>query len=121
MKILLIEDDKFFQTFYSLKLNEAGFEVESAKDGEEGLFKMRSAKPSLILLDLIMPTKDGFQVLDEKSKDPTISSIPVIVFSTLGQEQDVEKAKSLGATDYVNKTFFDFNNLLSKINLLIAR
>lgn len=119
MKILLIEDDKFFQTFYSLKLKEAGFDVEVAVDGEEGIAKIQSYNPNLILLDLIMPKKNGFEVLLEKSKDTSIKSIPVIVFSTLGQDQDVKKAMGLGAIDYVNKTFFNFENLLNKINLVI--
>lgn len=121
MKILLIEDDKFFQTFYSLKLKEAGFEVEIAIDGEEGIAKIQSYNPNLVLLDLIMPKKDGFEVLLEKSKITSISNIPVIVFSTLGQDQDVKKALSLGASDYVNKTFFNFENLLNKINLVISK
>lgn len=121
MKILLIEDDKFFQNFYSLKLKEAGFEVETADDGIQGIEKIKASNPNLILLDLIMPGKDGFQVLVEKSNDETIKNIPVIVFSTLGQEQDVKKALSLGATDYINKTFFDFNNLSTKINLILSK
>lgn len=121
MKILLIEDDKFFQNFYSLKLKEAGFEVETADDGLQGLDKIKASNPNLILLDLIMPGKDGFQVLVEKSKDENMKNIPVIVFSTLGQEQDVKKALELGASDFINKTFFDFNNLLTKVNLVLVK
>src|SRR5581483_9274347 len=109
MKLLLIEDDTFFQNFYSVKLREAGFEVDSAPNGKIGIEKMLSEMPNLILLDLIMPVMDGFQVLSEKAADPKIASIPVIVFSTLGQEQDIKKALQLGARDYVNKTFFDFD------------
>lgn len=115
MKILVVEDDKFFQNFYSIKLKEKGFEVEIATDGEEGLNKLKASKPDLILLDIIMPKKDGFDFLKELSIDQINNKIPVVVFSTLGQEADIQKAKSLGARDYVNKSFFDFENLYNKI------
>lgn len=118
MKILVVEDDHFFQRFYSLKLKEAGFEVDIAKDGFEALEKLTQYKPSLILLDIIMPKKDGFEVLAAMQKDEQLSKIPVLVFSTLGQDADVQKAKSLGARDYVNKSFFDFDNLVAKVKNL---
>lgn len=114
MKILVIEDDKFFQKFYSTKLVEAGHTVEVAANGDEGLHKISEFKPQLILLDIIMPVKDGFEVLTELSKSDH-KKIPVIVFSTLGQEEDVKKAKSLGAKDYINKSYFDLENLKKKI------
>lgn len=115
MKIAVIEDDIFFQKFYSTRLGEQGYQIIAAQDGEEGMAKVRNEMPDVILLDIIMPKKNGFEVLDELSKDPALSKIPVIVFSTLGQEDDVKKAMSLGAKDYINKSFFDFNNLVTKI------
>lgn len=115
MQILLVEDDSFFQNFYSTKLKENQFDVQVASNGEEALEKLKTIKPDIILLDLIMPRKNGFDVLREKSQDPSIASIPTLVFSTLGQEKDIQQAMSLGATGYVNKTFFDFDNLLRKI------
>lgn len=116
MKILLIEDDKFFQKFYATKLQENKVEVEVAGDGEEGLMKMRSTNPDLILLDLIMPKMDGFAVLTARSQDESLKKIPVIVFSTLGQEKDVRNAQQLGANGYINKGFFDFNTMVATIN-----
>jgi CheY-like chemotaxis protein len=116
MKILLIEDDLFFQKFYSNKLKESGEEVEVAGDGEEGLVKMRNFNPNLVLLDLIMPKLDGFGVLTARSQDESLKKIPVIVFSTLGQEKDVNRAKEMGANGYINKGFFDFNSLVATIN-----
>lgn len=121
MRLLLIEDDKFFHNFYARKLTEVGFMVEVASDGKEGLEKMRANKPDLVLLDLIMPTMDGFEVLTEKAKDATLKPIPVLVFSTLGQESDIKRAKELGATDYANKSFFDFDLLRKKIESLIKK
>ncbi len=116
MKILLIEDDKFFQKFYSTKLQEKKQEVQVASDGEEGLIKMRDFKPDLVLLDLIMPKMDGFAVLATRSQDENLKKIPVIVFSTLGQEKDVENAQQLGANGYINKGSFDFKVMVEKIN-----
>ncbi len=114
MKILLIEDDTFFREFYATKLKEKNIEVETAGDGEEGLEKL-STNPDIILLDIIMPKKDGFEVLTAMGKMGLITKIPVLVFSTLGQEKDVERARLLGARGYVNKSFFDFDKLLSRI------
>jgi CheY-like chemotaxis protein len=116
MKILIIEDDKFFQKFYSTKLQENKAEVEVAGDGEEGLMKMRNSKPDLVLLDLIMPKMDGFAVMAARSQDENLKKIPVIVFSSLGQEKDVENAKKLGANGYIKKGFFDFNSMVATIN-----
>lgn len=120
MKILLIEDDKFFQKFYSTKLQENKIEVEVAGDGKEGLIKMRSAKPDLVLLDLIMPKMDGFAVLAMRSQDEDLKKIPVIVLSTLGQEKDVENAQKLGANGYINKGSFDFQSMIAKINQVMS-
>lgn len=116
MKVLLIEDDRFFQKFYSSKLGQQNIAVEVASDGEEGLMKMQAVVPNVVLLDLIMPKKDGFSVLEERRMDENLKKIPVIVFSTLGQEKDLEKAKSLGATDYINKSFFNFDEVMVKIS-----
>ena len=115
MKILLIEDDTFFQHFYVTKLREQQFEVEAASNGEEGIQKAKTFVPNIILLDLIMPKKDGFEVLEVLQHDLQLKNIPVLVFSTLGTEKDILKAKELGAKDYVNKSFFDFDPLVLKI------
>lgn len=119
MKILLVEDDKFFQRFYFSKLREQNIEVDVAGDGEEGILKARAGNPNLILLDLIMPKTDGFSFLEVRQQDEGLKKIPVIVFSTLGQEKDIEKAKLLGATGYINKSFFDFNNMMMKIKQIL--
>lgn len=116
MKILVVEDDAFFQKFYTSKLTEKGFEVFLAVDGEDAIQKISEVKPGLILLDIIMPKKDGFEVLAIIKANPETRDIPVIVFSSLGQEEDIKKAKDLGALDYMYKSFYDFDTLLSKIN-----
>ena len=119
MKILLAEDDPFFQSFYSKKLAERGFEVDIARDGDEAITKIASNTPDVVLLDLIMPVKDGFEVLSEVKKNIEGKKPPIIVFSTLGQNSDIEKALNLGAATYINKTFFDFDNLLSKVTAVV--
>jgi len=121
MKILLVEDDTFFREFYAKKLKESSLEVETATNGEEGLEKLKTFTPDIILLDIIMPKKDGFDVLTEMGKLQLIQKIPVLVFSTLGQEKDVERARQLGARGYINKSFFDYDKLYSRIVELAKR
>jgi DNA-binding response OmpR family regulator len=115
MKLLLIEDDTFFRGFYATKLKEQNIDVEVAENGEVGLEKITSFNPDIILLDIIMPKMDGFEVLTQMGKLGLITKIPVLVFSTLGQEKDVEKARMLGARGYINKSFFDFDKLYGRI------
>jgi CheY-like chemotaxis protein len=115
MKILLIEDDKFFREFYSKKLKEKGDEVDVAADGDEGLLKIAANKPDVLLLDLVMPKKDGFEVLETLAKENLTNQITILVFSTLSQEQDTQRAMQLGAKSYINKSFFDFDKLYNKI------
>lgn len=115
MNVLIVEDDVFFQKFYSTKLAEVGFKTDVASDGEQGIIKAKEFKPDLIILDIIMPNKDGFGFLEDVARDENLKKIPILVFSTLGQEQDVQKALKLGADGYVNKTFFDFDKLKQKI------
>lgn len=115
MKIIIIEDDHFFQNFYSTKLKDLGYDVQIASNGQEGIDKIKTFLPDLILLDLIMPVKDGFKVLEELKSDPALSRLPVIVFSTLGQESDIKKAIDLGAKFYINKSFFDFDVFLKSV------
>ena len=118
MKVLLAEDDFFFQKFYSTELTEKGYTVELATNGEEAIQKAKEMKPDIMLLDLIMPKKDGFEVLTALTADSSLKKIPVIIFSTLGQESDIEKAKQLGAKDYINKNLADIGTLVTKLNSL---
>lgn len=115
MNVLLVEDDKFFRDFYAFKLQEKGIKITVADNGEEGLKKINESPPDLVLLDLIMPKKDGFEVLAAMQQAGLTNTIPVLIFSTLGQEKDVEKARQLGARGYINKSFFDFDKLYARI------
>ena len=120
-KILLAEDDKFLSRAYKEALEQAEFEVLTAFNGEEALIKMRAEKPDLVLLDLIMPVKNGFEVLGETAIDPVLRDIPIIILSNLSQETDVERGKALGAVDYLVKADFSLQAVVAKIKEHLAR
>ena len=114
-KILVVEDDKFISLAYKDGMTRAGFEVSMAMDGVEALEKMRAEKPDIVLLDLIMPTKGGFEVLEEMHNDAELKTIPVIILSNLGQDSDTQKCKELGAVDYIIKSNFKMQEAIEKV------
>ena len=119
--ILIAEDDKFLGIAYRAKLSKAGFEVTLTTDGDELLAALHGGvKPELILLDLVMPKKDGFTTLAELKQEAKYKDIPVIVASNLGQKEDLDKAIGLGAVDYIIKSNLSMEGLLVKINETIA-
>lgn len=120
-KILLAEDDKFLSRAYKDGLEEAGFEVVIALDGESAIEKVKSEKPDLVLLDLIMPVKNGFEVLGEMVTDDRLKDIPVIILSNLSQESDVERGKALGAVDYLVKADYSLQAVVEKVAEHLAR
>lgn len=119
-KILIAEDDRFLANAYRVKLTKAGFEVKITSDGQEALTALRTFIPDLILLDLVMPVKDGFATLQEIKAHPTLRTIPVIVASNLGQKEDVDKAMKLGARDFVIKSDLSLDTLIQKIHKLVG-
>jgi len=114
-KILLIEDEEIIINLLEKKLTQTGYEVSLARNGEDGLNLVRKINPDLVLLDVIMPKKGGFEVLEGMSKDEELSKIPVIVISNSGQPVELDKAKKLGAKDWLIKTEFDPNEVLAKV------
>ena len=114
-KILIVEDDKFLLNVYRLKLTKEGFEVRLAKNGDEALETLKDFKPDVILLDLVMPVRDGFSVLEELKKDPTLSKIPVIITTNLGQKEDIDRGLKLGARDYIIKSETAMEKIMEKI------
>jgi len=117
--ILVIEDDKFLRELITQKLIKEGYEISEAVDGEEGIKKIKEEKPGLILLDLILPEIDGFEVLSRMKEDPAVSSIPVIILSNLGQKEDVERGLKLGAVDYLIKAHFTPGEIVEKIRNIL--
>ncbi|MBI2041928.1 MAG: response regulator [Candidatus Nealsonbacteria bacterium] len=118
-EILIIEDDKFLRDLIIRKLVQEGYKTSEAVDGEEGFKKIKEEKPALVLLDLILPGIDGFEVLAKIKENPELSKIPVMVISNLGQGEDMERAKGLGAVDYVIKAHFTPNEIVERIKSLL--
>lgn len=114
-KILLVEDEETLQKTLGTSLKSVGFEVLSALDGEAGLAIAREQKPDLILLDLILPKKDGFEVFQGLKDNPETESIPVIILTNLEQMQDVERAMSLGAKTYLVKANYSLGEVVEKV------
>ncbi len=115
IKILIAEDDPFLSQMYSEKLEMEGYDVTLSTDGESALDKMKLVKPDIVLLDLLMPKKDGFEVLSEKSTDIDIKDIPVIVLTNLSQNEQIKKCYDLGAKDFLIKAYFVPAEVIQKI------
>ncbi len=119
IKILLIEDDSFLRELMSEKLRNAGYNVIEAADGNEGLKKIQTEKPSLVLLDLILPGIDGFDLLREFRKELKIE-VPIIVLSNLGNKDDIDRVMAAGANDYLIKAHFTPTDVLERIRKLFT-
>ena len=120
-KILIIEDDIFLGDVLMQKLHAGGYETLLARDGVSGLKNLREWKPDLVLLDIILPQMNGYEVLEAKQKDASISSIPVIVISNSGQPVEINRALALGVKDYMVKAQFDPEEVIVKVRLQLAK
>ncbi len=114
-KILFIEDEMRLQEALTAKFKKEGYEVMSALDGEAGLKMIKEQKPDLILLDLILPKKDGFKILDEIKAKPELKSIPVIVLTNLESGKDVEKCLAYGVHSYLAKVNYSLDEIAQKV------
>ena len=119
-KILIVEDDLFLANLLSLRFKKENFEVVQAFSGNEALKKLEELRPDIILLDIILPQKNGFEVLESISQNPQTQNIPVIIVSNLGQESDIEKGKMLGAMDYYVKARLSIDELVAKVKNLVS-
>ncbi|RLC38253.1 response regulator [Candidatus Falkowbacteria bacterium] len=120
IKILLVEDDPFLLSMYSTKFELEEFKVICADDGEEGLRLAKSSAPTIILLDILMPKMNGFEVLEELKKDKITRHIPVILLTNLNQKDEIEKGLALGADDYLIKAHFMPSEVVDKIKKVIG-
>lgn len=114
-KILIVEDDKFIGRAYKDGLERAGFKVKLVTDGSQVLAALSEFSAELILLDLILPGVDGFEVLETVKNNDQYKHLPIIVLSNLSQESDISRAKNLGAMDFVVKAGFSMNALIEKV------
>lgn len=119
-KILFIEDESALQKAATQVLSETGYEVSSALDGETGLRVAKELLPDLILLDLILPKKNGFEVLKELKENEQTKKIPVIILSNLESGGDVQKSLELGATTYLVKTNYSLQDVVEKIKGILG-
>jgi len=120
-KILFIEEEPTLQKAVGEILIQEGFKVFNALDGEKGLELIKKERPDLILLDLILPKKDGFEVLKEAKEDEKLKDIPVIILTNLEGMGDVEKALSLGATTYLVKANYELEDVIGKIKQILKK
>lgn len=121
-KIIVIEDDTFLSEMLSGKLSKEEFDVklfDTASGALESLRSGEQGKVDLILLDMVLPEMSGFEFLEKAKNDPKISSIPIIVLSNLGQDTEINKAKELGAKDYLIKAHFSLEEIMSKVKNLL--
>jgi len=119
-KILLVEDDPMIVEMYRLRLEEERYQVFTTDKGSEALEIARREKPAIILLDVILPEVDGFNILQSVKGDPDIAQIPVLLLTNLGQESDREKGQQLGAVDYFIKAQHTPVDIIRKIKELIT-
>jgi two-component system, OmpR family, alkaline phosphatase synthesis response regulator PhoP len=117
-KIVLADDEQFIAVAYSDGLTRAGYQIVVAHDGQEAFDKVKAEKPDLVLLDLIMPKKSGFDVLKELKAIPELAEIPVMVLSNLSQATDAAETKKLGAIDFIVKAEISLQDLVNRIDKL---
>jgi len=121
--ILLVEDDPFLIDMYTTKLKEAGFHVESATDGEKGLKKLSEKSFDLLLLDIVLPQVDGWEVLEKikslRSSTKHLESLIIIILSNLGQKEEVEKGIKMGADKYLIKAHYTPSEVVTEVEKLL--
>lgn len=118
-QVLIAEDDKFLRNVLQAKLAAEGFAVHIAADGEEALAAIAAATPDILLLDIIMPKKNGFDVL-EALRLKGRPDIPVVILSNLGQDEDVRRGLALGAVDFLVKSDHSLKDVVEKVKLYAA-
>ncbi|MBI1999405.1 MAG: response regulator [Parcubacteria group bacterium] len=120
-KITIIEDDQVLARVLQDELEEAGFSVSVIEDGEIALTGIENERPDLVLLDLLLPNKHGFVILEEMKKSAVLRNIPVIILSMLGSDDDIKKGLQLGANDYFVKSQHPVAEIVEKVKNFLAR
>jgi len=120
-KIIIAEDEPTLMGMYKLYFERAGFEVISVENGSECINSARKDSPDLILLDIMMPKVDGWEVLKNLKNDPETKKMPILVFSNFGQPQEIQKGLDMGADDYVVKSDLTPKEVLDKVNQMILK
>ncbi len=119
-KILIIDDEPSILEVYSTVLTQAGYKVFTAVNGKKGLEMIGNVMPDLVLLDVVMPVEDGFDVLKEVKNDPILARIPVILLTNLANKEDKDEGYKLGANDYLVKVQYSPKRLVEKVKKILA-
>jgi DNA-binding response OmpR family regulator len=120
-KVLIVDDDEFLLEMYALKFRQSGFAVDVAENGKKALEKITESAPDILLLDVVMPSVDGFQVLQEIKSRKLAPNAIVIMLTNLGQKDDTERGISLGADDYVVKAHFTPSEVVEKVRKVLEK
>jgi len=118
--ILIADDDCFTANIFRNQLTKDGYEVYVATNGQEAIDMAKSNIPNLLLLDLIMPIKDGFEVISEIKSEPLLKNLKIVILSNLGQEEDVEKARALGVDGYLIKNSLSLQVIKEKVSKFVV-
>lgn len=119
-KIVLVEDDEFLIDVYKAKLEKENFEVEVVKEGDKAVEKIKTTKPAIVLLDIVLPNLDGWGILKNLKNDPETKDIPVIVLSNLAQEEEIQKSMQLGAAKYLVKAQYIPSEIAQEIKKILS-
>lgn len=118
-RILWVEDDVFLNKLVASKLAGLDFDLALAEDGDRAFAELDRARPDVIVLDLMLPKMDGFEILARLKEHPAHKTIPVVVLSNLGQQSDIDRAKKLGAASYLVKANFDLDEVVKEIRRVL--
>lgn len=118
-KVLIVEDDVFMARMYLKIFTHDNFEVEIASNGEEGISKAKNNKPDIILLDIMMPKMNGFQMLEAIMADEQLKNVPVVMLTNLAGDQDIEEARKKGAADYIVKSNYTPRQIIDMVKRII--
>jgi len=121
-KILIIDDDKFLLDMYAMKFSNKDFDIETSQNASESLSKISGGyHPDIILLDLVMPGLDGFGFMEEMKKKSLMNGMRIVIFSNLGQKDDIEKGMALGAAGYIIKASSTPSEVVGKVNEILGK
>ncbi len=120
-KVLIIEDDRFLGDLLAGHLKKSGLNVELCPDAKMGMEKIYEARPSLLILDLLLPDMNGFELLEKLKEDNIVPALPVMILSNLGQKAEIERAMSLGARDFLIKAHFDLDSITEKVKKMLSQ
>lgn len=119
VKILIVEDEKILIKMYQEKFEQAGFAVVSAFDSESGLDLAKNEKPDIVILDILLPQNNGLFFLEQAKKEKGLASTPIIAFSNYDDPKTIQRAKELGAKDYLIKTNYTPDEIVAKVSALV--